>query len=193
MTAKRRNTYFVLMGCGAAALLVDRVFLSGSESTPAKAVAGEGQSNRPSTKPHHLVSASAKLAASGATAAVASIPELPFPRNLPAFDVASPIRDIFSPNTLEEHGNAAVSSAPRGNDRSGAGTTPAQFASKHRLHAVLLHDEMKVAIVDGASLQEEDELDGCRVVRISATFVEFSCKSGSSVLNLSKPIEKTHE
>jgi len=179
------------MACGAIALLVDRVVFSGSDSTPAQAHAQEDRPDRRSTKPHQIPSAAAaKLAAAKASTVLASIPELPFPRNLPAFDSSGSFRDIFSPPGSDDQGRRRPGSGSRPDK---AALSAAQFSTKHRLDAVLIRDELKIAIVDASPLRDGDSLDGCQLVRISGTSVEFSCGGGPAVLNLSNPLEKSRE
>src|SRR3990172_4840638 len=134
MSRGKKRAYVAVMLLGGAALVVDRFILTSSVTAPARVAASDTR-----------LPARAPAAAPATPDAALSIPELPFPRGLPAWDPHGPIRDLFAPFPNQESTDKARS--PRGAEDKG---TCAVFATQHHLDAVLLQERLRIAIVDGA-------------------------------------------
>jgi len=157
---------------GALALLVDRCVLSESVTAPPDAAAVE----RPTVRP---------VRPDPPNPAAVSIPELPFPRNLPRFDARADIRDLFSASSAD----LAGSTADKGRRRSPRDADPtwsdsATFVSRHHLQGAMLQDRLKIAIVDGVWVRIGESIDGCELTDVAGNKVRFACYDGPAELIL---------
>lgn len=176
MTKKRKQLYAILLTLGGIAFVVDRVVLTTSISTPATAVAAQ-TANSPATQPTSSMRDDESL----------SIPELPFPKNLPPYDSRFAMRDIFAPPSTWTKINTLQDDADNDGSDIDRHTRPNRsdiFLSQHRLDAVLNGPRLKIAVVDGLWIRVGDTLDGCKFRKIEGTAAIFSCKDGNAILNL---------
>lgn len=176
MTRKRKQLYAIVLTLGGIAWVIDRVVLTTSLSTPAMAVASQ-TANPPTLQPSSSILDDESI----------SIPELPFPKNLPPYDSRFTMRDIFAPpsvlskiNTLQDDADNDRSDI----DRHAIPNRSDIFLSQHRLDAVLNGPRLKIAVVDGRWIRIGDTLDGCRFRKIEGTAAIFSCNDGNAILNL---------
>ncbi len=180
MSKNRKKAYLGLMVIGGAALFIDRFLLVKSVSEPSAAVAlpAVEQASRLGTAP----------SPSGSTAL--SIPEIPFPRDLPDFDddaSGEPIRDFFAPprSTLQEEAEQAATDKESRDRAAHRGlASAAMFMTQHRLEGILVHQRLRIAVVDGISLAPGQSLDGCTLVYVSDNEVRFECHDGLAVLKM---------
>jgi len=170
MTSKKKRLYVGLMLTGAAALFCDRFLLSratGPEIAEAVDFVGDQLLERSLQSP----------------SASAPIPELPFPRDLRAWDPGEPVRDLFSTPSARQ---GPDSGAP---DKSGAGERgeAATFAARHSLNGVLIVGRARRAVVDEKVVEVDDVIEGCKVVDIEERKVRFVCTDGEAALTLPEP------
>lgn len=182
MNASRKRTYLIVMGLGATALLIDRLILPAPVTEPVEVLA------RP--VPRQTAKAAPGAERPGQTSLIAaSIPEVPFPRNLPPSDEVF-LRDLFAPVLVDDMGNilapdSETTSAPR------PGRLLAKdFIAAHKLEAVMTRDQVRIILINGSMLRVDDELDGCRLQEISGDAAHFGCEDGGAILKLSNPLEK---
>ncbi len=178
MPQKKTKIYVAVMLLGGAALLVDRCFLSESVTEPGPAYA------MPTKRTPARDTTQTPVAAPGGPADL-SVPELPFPRNLPKWDTGAPIRDLFSPMTNAAADNA-LSSGRDGNPGPG---TCAAFARGRSLDAVFVQGtaegtSLKIAVVDGRWVRIGQALDGCTLIEADGTKVRFRCRDGEVSLSV---------
>ncbi len=166
---KKKTIYLSLIGLGAVALLLDRLFVS--HGTPESALASDTTTPSTSETPPAAAEAPREM-----------IPEIPFPRGVRPWSPESGTRDLFDPAN-RFHTDAAyksgefedpASNAARGGKR--------QFMQRHRLNGVLVQESLKIAVVDGRWMQTGQALDDCTLKSVEGVAVTFSCPDGEAVL-----------
>ena len=180
MATRKKQLYLGVMLLGGAALFVDRFLLPSSATAPAPVAATPtraGRSLRPATAD-----------APGKDPAVElSVPELPFPRNLPPWDHSGPMRDLFSPLT------AGVQTTADNPDAASGQGTCAAFSREHRLEAVFVEsgatgngaaEGLRIAVIDGRWVRVGETLDGCTLIEADGNKVRFRCRDGELSLRL---------
>lgn len=185
MNMGRRRLYIIIMLLCGGAWLVDRFLLSNAGS-PATAMGANGSA---------LVLGAAPQDATGLRNM--GIPDLPFPHDVARFAADTPRTDFFAPPFARrpEGDNVDVTDNPGLREqhptnlkRLGAHS----FMKKHEVFGILLHGQMRVAIVDGAWRQVGDSLDGCMVREIMGDRVIFECHDGDAALEFSVAHEGAH-
>ena len=174
MTQKTKTrTYGVLIALALSALFVDR-FLLGGQSAPVEASANEPT--------HAAVDRVLALTPTGL-----SIPELPFPRNLPDTSDAPSSRDLFA---FPAKPDPKPAPSGRGEERNANGalvlSDTATFIKEKHLDALLSNKSFQVAVVNGLWMRAGQSLDGCTLVRVEGTRAYFGCPDGTPVLDLAK-------
>jgi hypothetical protein len=167
----KTRVYVAIIIVALAALFVDR-FLLGGKSLPATAVAKESAAHGVKSK-------------SDATPDGLSIPELPFPRNLPRAGDPALMRDLFAFVGASQDDRGAAGRAGRGAKSSAdALSDAASFGSTHHLDAVLLGSGLEVAVINNVWVQKGQTLDGCTLERIEKTRAYLKCGEDQAVLDL---------
>lgn len=179
MPAKNKHVYLSLAALAIAGLLVDRLILPTPSSAEAPLVA------RFDSVSSLSIGSSTTLSATIS----ASVPELPFPRNLPTWSPDEPIRDIFSPAS-----STAISDNHRRNgavrDPDGYGTVVA-LQRDHHLDAILVNERLKIAVIGGRRVGMGQEIGGCQIVAVEGHQVRFRCRDGDPILSLSPSVTPT--
>lgn len=171
MTQRKRRTYVLVVALGLGAIAVDRLVLR-PDATPADARAGE---------PAALLD---QTVATGTAGAALSIPELPFPRDLPSLNTNRPFRDLFARKSADQADAASTSQnsiADVGPDRPSDSAT---FVAQHRLEAVMSNAGLKIAVVNGVWLRVGQSIGECKLVTIDSTRAHFVCRNDEAVLDL---------
>lgn len=188
MLTQRKNQLLLgVLALGALALLVDRVFVGSPLATPATSTAGEFP---PATGPTPGVSVNPtpdKPNAKDGGGLALSIPELPFPRELPALAAGDRIRDVFARPKAGRSDANANGSPGNASDDSETGEPQDRagyFPQKHRLEAVYLDDGLRIAVVDGAWVAIGDRFDGCVLAAIEGNQATFRCGDRETVLRM---------
>ena len=174
MTGRKKQLYIALILLGGVALFVDRVFLSAAGPQAALAT----------TNPQ---SSSVKRQAPIAQAS--PIPELHFPRQLPALDMNAALRDWFAPparpENQDEQGVSTDNGAPGEKQLVEPILSPKEaFAARHRLEGIVLQKGLKMAIVDGVWLRIGQEFGDCALRELSGRTAVFTCADGDVELTL---------
>lgn len=164
MSSTKRNIYLGMIGLAALALLVDRMLLGGAATTPADALA---------VPP---VPAASGVASAGAGRD--PVPRIRFPEGLTAYATGSLPRDPFAPPLAVPVRVAASAETPQ------SAITPADFAARHALSAVMSGSSGSVAVVDGVVVRVGDSVEGCDVIGIEPRRVRFSCGGRDVELSL---------
>ena len=159
MRTQRKRAYLVLLGLGAAALLVDRLFLESRVSGPDLAAGRE--------------TARVERGSSAAPdqPEVRNIPELPFPAKLQKYSPAAPVADLFAAPAGHETEVAAQTDNGRGKKEAEAAA--AQITQM--LQGVFVQSNVQYAIVNGRALKRGENINGCTLTEISGTRVKFLC------------------
>ncbi len=186
MSRRRKGVFFAVMLCGAAALVVDRCALSQERAVARgepRASARAGRRSRPT--PAAQESPSPTLQAEDGS----SIPELPFPRGLPAFGPSAAVRDLFAPplptSARDSRGLATDKRSAWSTGQQNAGrVSSATFMTRHHLNGVLLHQRLRIAIVDGMWLRIGQSVDGCTLLGIGGNRARFECFDGQAELKV---------
>ena len=180
MSRRKKQLYGTLLGCGALAMLVDRLLpatVVADAPVPgqsAAAVAATESGPKTSWKP-----------AGGDF----GIPELPFPRVSPWDGAGLPIRNLFKPPRMVG-GEWTTGSEPDdpqggvGGRRRTRTVSAAVFARRHRLLGLLVRDELRIAIIDGKWVREGEEIDGCTLNRITDVEAHFECMENDVILTM---------
>ncbi len=127
-----------------------------------------------------------------------SIPELPFPRGVAAFDLptsGAPVRDLFAPPQSVVNRNAAdtpTDSNDSATNRSKRANRAA-FLTHHRVSGIILFESLKIAIVDGMWLRKGQLLDGCTLKSVSGNEARFECYDGQAVLRVTNTKSLTRD
>ena len=163
MTRQNKNrTYIVVILLALCALAVDRFVLSGVTG-PATVSADEAT--------RELTARIQALTPTGL-----SIPELPFPRNLPSSNGRPVTRDLFAPVTLETSDATDTLNATK-KDRQ-------TFAERNRLEAVISDGSTHIAVINGLWIQPGQSHDGCVLTRVMGNRAHFKCPEGETVLDV---------
>jgi hypothetical protein len=176
MSTRKQRAYLAAIGMGVAALAVDKLVLEHPAAAPAEAAA-----NVDAAGPRRPVHA-ATIVAGG------EIPELPFPRNLPAYDGSTLARDPFLPSGLAaDPGGELPSDNGQPADPKTERLGRVAFSLRYRLNGVLVHQSLRIAIVEGRWLRIGETLSGCRLVLIGENEARFECFDGEAVLTVINP------
>jgi hypothetical protein len=180
MTGSKKRLYIALMLLGGIALLVDRVFLASAGPEAAQA-ATNPRSTTADSKPTTIDPQSSIPKAS-------PIPELQFPRQLPALDLSVALRDWFAPPARpkgREEGVSTDKGAP-GEEEFAELIVSAKeaFVADHHLDGVVIQKGLRMAIVDGVWLRIGQEFDECTLSALSGRTAVFTCADGDAVLTL---------
>lgn len=179
MLQGKKKLYFLVMILGGAALLVDRVFLSSSsEPDVAEAAATTTAGDKP-----------ASVEAVSPTPQAAPIPELNFPRQMPAYDVGALLRDWFEapklPGVEQPQGATPDNGSPL--DLRAAiplASAKESFVANHRLDGIVINDNWQIAIVDSVWLRVGQAVDDCILSEVSGRTAVFACEDGDAQLTL---------
>lgn len=163
MTKRRRTIYMGVMIVGGLALAVDRCVLSDGAITPAQAIAIE------------TVPVSARPSAPITPPASSTVPVVPFPSEIAAFDPEIPLRDLFSPPAWVRDASATHTASDKRSANVSGPVTNERFTSTHRLIGVLLYDGLEIAIVDGLWLHIGEHVDGCTLQCVEGNQARFRC------------------
>jgi len=179
MPRPTKRIYFVVMLLGGVALVVDRCVLTQSSTSPKPvAAATTSTPGTPETK-----RADAPSTINPGATETPLILELPFPRSIPAWNPQSPIRDIFAPFSDDDATDKRHTRPQRETD--GGHGTCAGFVSQHHVEAVLVQENFKIAILDGAWVRIGESVEGCVLLEIVGNKVRFRCLDGDTILTLS--------
>lgn len=166
MEKRTKNRIYVAITLVAlCALFFDRLVLNGS-TNPAPATAAVAAQDV-ATRTGDL------------TPAALSIPELPFPRNLPHPSTGLLQRDIFAP--------PGVSASPDRSKQDGKSrkmSDAVTFTTRNRLEAVLSDTSGAIAVVNGKWVYIGQSFDGCTLTRINGATAIFHCGDSETVLNV---------
>ena len=174
MSSRRNKAYFSLLGLGAAALVVDRVFLTESAMSPsvasAQMAAGAGDRRSPDKDP-----------------ALAEIPEIPFPHALTTLDEQSPIPDLFAPPDVRRRssadgGRSGAKYLARGEPLNPERLSAGQFRQRYKLEGVMVHQRLKMAVLRGQPVKPGEAIAGCTLTDVSGFEARFNCYDGEAVL-----------
>jgi len=179
---RKAKIYAALATLALTALVIDRCFIGTTAPQTTLALennASPDESEDPTTpRPQRSLRHPA--------VAQTTAPELHFPRNLPAFDASTEIRDIFT--RLEEE-SLHDPSQPSSGKKSASKKTVADeglgretFLAVHRIDAVMTQDRLKIALVDGRWLRPGDVLDHCTLTHIEGDSATFQCHDGEALL-----------
>ena len=176
---RRRGAYLALLAVGTAALVADRWLFSdkGAVTEPALAL---GQVEPQAARP----------ALNGDSPPAPSIPELPFPHDLPAPDGEETVRDLFAPpnRVLARKQSDPLGPQPASDKKTGEGELVDRdtFVTGHRLHGILADKGLKIAVVDGAWVQVGEPFGGCMLMEVEGNKVRFQCHDGEAELSVSR-------
>lgn len=175
MSKRRKKTYLILISLGGLALLADRLMSPAAISGPEAAYGG--------APPVKTKADDASLLDASQTA----IPELVFPRNLPATGSVSGTRDVFAP---PPHVFANGGSRRSTNGQApGAATLGAQaFRTRHQLRGVMVTGQVRIAILGQLWVRVGQSVDGCTLTHLSGEEARFACPDGETVLRVKTPI-----
>lgn len=170
MSGRNKKNCLAVIGLCGVALAVDRMIPTGDLAMPVTAYASVSRPDL-STTDNELP----------------LIPKLPFPRAIRPWDDSAEFRDLFLPPKLRGVSRADGREGDKGEDgkssnKSDKDMSRQAFASKHLLHAVLVDDSFRVAIVDGLWVREGQRFDGCILEHISGHTASFVCYDGNVAL-----------
>lgn len=181
MTGKNK-IYLALIALGLMALAIDRTFMGATAPSAATAdpVSPDEEDGAAAEAPPRP-----RVVPKPAGPSKLSIPELHFPRNLPEYDPALELRDIFAraeesdgvPGSDSSHPTISRKQAPQGAIGREA------FEVAHRIDAVMVQESLKIAVVDGRWMQVGDVMDTCTLIRIEGDSAEFQCHDGDIVIS----------
>lgn len=181
MTSGKKKAYLGALVVTAVALAVDRCFLT--DRAPRDAVAVERPGAESPAEPDNVNSQKATEAS--------SIPQIPFPHGLEPFEPGSDLRDPFDlPSSVRERVQAARrtdNEDPSMKTQARAGElSRVDFGAKHRLQGVVVHERLKIAIVNGRWLRLGQALDGCILTAVADNAARFDCFDGESILEVTQ-------
>jgi hypothetical protein len=179
MLQGKKKLYVLVMILGGIALFVDRVFLSSSsEPEVAEAATTATADDKP-----------ASVKAVSPTPQASPIPELNFPRQLPAYDVSTLLRDWFEAPKLP-----GIEQPPEGTPDNGSPldlraavalvSAKEAFVANHRLDGIVINDNWQIAIVDSVWLRVGQAMDDCMLSEVSGRTAVFACEDGDAQLTL---------
>ena len=169
MPRSKKKIYIAVMLLGGVALVADRCIFAPSVTMPAPVAAYAPRTPAPPA-----------AGVAPPTAEALATLELPFPRDIPAWNPQSPIRDLFAPLSEEDTTDKRRTRSPRGANV-GQGSC-AGFATRHRVEAVLVQESLKITIVDGVWVRIGESVDGCVLTEIVGIKVRFRCPDGDTLL-----------
>ena len=179
----KNRIYAAILILGAVALAVDRFIMPEGVSTPAVAVAAD---QPPRT-------GEVKSAPKGPSPM--QVPELPFPRGLEAFDGQGAIRDLFAPPTYSDADTAESATdkdgSKSGKDADRGRAQSANLVTQHDLDGVLIHERLRIAVVDGVWLRIGDSIDGCTLAAVAGRTAQFTCSDGEAVLEVADQLSRS--
>ncbi len=180
MQLRRKKIYLALLAVGGAALLIDRLVLTGSATAPSAALAQARSGDTANAR-----------GSPGKGSHASSIPEIPFPRDMAAFDPQSFLPDLFAPPGSRLRGDSRSPTADNGYSGRSSGrgelASSATFSIRHRLDGVLEHPRLKIAVIDGRPVRPGEEIDGCTLESVSGNEASLRCHDDSVVLKVSRP------
>jgi hypothetical protein len=181
--ATKTKVYLSLIGAGLLALAVDSFYFGAS--APATSEAGQLNPAENESVPEAKSAARARLAAKPVGTSRLNVPELHFPRNLPAYDPAYELRDVFSRTDADSPGSAT---GPAGRQKASEDVALSTigreaFQARHRVDAVMVQESLKIAVVDGRWIRVGDMVDRCKLTRIDGESVIFECHDGDTELS----------
>ena len=174
MKMTRRKTYFVLLGLGGTALIVDRLVLTEPLMEPWETLAVE-------TRDGDLVAGDEKPPQ---PVTPQGIPELPFPGGLSALGLDGSIHDLFMSPSRRADAKVSARAACGSHASSGVPAYRA-FADTHRLEAILEDGDVHIAVVGGELLKPGGKIAGCVLHKLAGTKAHFACEDGEAILELS--------
>jgi hypothetical protein len=171
VTQRKRRTYVLVIVLGIGALAIDRLVLRPG-AAPADARAQDAG-----------IPASTTAVNSSSTGTL-TIPELPFPRDLPPLGSAEPFRDLFSRNAAQRHAadEGTENNSPAANLLGPSDS--ASFLAPYRLEAVMAGAGLEIAVVNGVWLRVGESIGECKLVSIKGTQAHFECRNDEAVLDL---------
>lgn len=178
MNPQRKKAYLLLIVIAVVALVVDRLVLTDSITTPDVALASM-------VEPSTAVRPTQPMVVSQRN----TIPVLPFPMHLPTIDPETRLVDIFQPVPQRGYlSTQAEKEQLRSTGRSGVVQLKASaFKRQHRLTGVLIYGQVKVAIVDGKWIRINEKISGCHLESMSGNQAHFICHDGPVVLTVENP------
>jgi hypothetical protein len=179
MRQGKKKVYLAVMVLGGAALLVDRVFLSSSVDPDVAEATGVAPADDKPASPE----------AASPTPQTAPIPELNFPRQIPAYDVGAHLRDWFEPPKLPDAEEPQEGTPDNGGPLALRAALPVvsakeSFVASHRLDGIVINDRWQIAIVDGVWLRVGQAMDDCTLSEVSGRTAVFACEDGDAQLTL---------
>jgi hypothetical protein len=181
--ASKTKIYLSLIGVGLLALAVDRCYFGAS--APASTKAGQPDAGDDESPADVNSAPRPKFVPKSAGPTKLTVPELHFPRNLPTYDPAHDLRDVFVRMDME----GSVSNIdPAGNGKTSKDSTVGPigrdaFRASHRVDAVMVQESLKIAVVDGRWVRVGDTVDGCKLTRIEGDSVYFECHDGGTAIS----------
>lgn len=180
----RKTLTYASLAVAAAAFLVDRIFLGEPTAVQADVPVVESTTSAAPTNGNR--SATERRAAQPpgppAPSAMTYLSRLPDAPDVP--------RDAFVPSAaLLQHYHRieeATRQEKQGQDSNAPGS-PRLFVDTHRLQATFIGTEGMMAIVDGRIVRVGDEMDGFKIVRITADTAEFQREGHAAILRLPLP------
>ena len=174
MQSRRNKAYFALLGLAATALVVDRVVMTESATSPSAALA-------------ELAAGTGDRLPSDKERALAEIPEIPFPHALTTLDVQSPTPDLFAPPDVRRRYGAGGelsgdSKLARVGPRYPERLSVRQFRRRYPLEGVMVHQRLKMAVLRGQPVKPGDSIGGCTLTDVSGLEARFTCYDGVAVL-----------
>ncbi len=176
MASRRKRAYLVVILLGAVALAADRLLLQDPATGPEVAVAeSDVVRSTPAPSVDHAVRP-------------APIPELPFPTGLERFALSGTdetIRDLFSAPRARGAGDATGTNSAHVSDTDGKNRLSGDaFRTHHRLGGVVIHQRLRIAVVDDVWVKKGQSLDGCELVDIAGNEARFECHDETVVLEV---------
>ena len=177
VTYSKKRAYIAILILGGVALAIDRFVLPESASAPATVIAEETPRTIAAQKENE-------------SRISVPIPELPFPRGLEPFDLGETVRDLFAPPKAFSDADSENGAPDKNGTAASRGLdderhTSATFMTQHSLEAVLVHERLRIAVIDGVWLRIGDVIDGCTLEGIAGRTARFSCHDGGVVLDMS--------
>lgn len=178
MASPRKRAYLAVILLSAVALAADRLVLQDPSTGPDVAVAGD----------HVVRSTSEPSVDNAVTLTSAPIPELPFPTGLEPFALSGTdetFRDLFSAPGARGAGDPTGTNASRfrGTDVENR-LSGSVFRTRHRLGGVVIHQRLRIAVVDDLWIKKGQFLDGCELVDIAGNEARFECHDETVVMEV---------
>ncbi len=186
MSRRKRRVYAAMMILGAIAMVVDRVALSGADAV---APDPTRKNHQPEAGVNRLTAAAAPPTTSQPPANL-PIPEVPFPRGVEDYASAMPVRDLFA--RVSVAGSTGGASPDKDDTHAGlpgraSALSSAVFSARRRLHAVIMLQRLRIAVVDGKWVRVGQVIDGCELRSLSGNQARFICHDGDAILIVDAP------